>query len=154
MNKGLTKFALLSLVCSMMPAAFTSCKDYDDDIDHLQGQIDAIKVDVDKLKEMVSAGKIITNVASSADGVVFTMSDGQTYTISNGKPGTAWTIGEDGMWYKDGVKTDYKAIGVDGAVGPQGPKGDKGDQGEQGPAGPAGPQGPQGEQGPQGPQGP
>lgn len=154
MNKGLTKFALLSLVCSMMPTAFTSCKDYDDDIDHLQGQIDAIKVDVDKLKEMVSAGKIITNVASSADGVVFTMSDGQTYTITNGKPGTAWTIGDDGMWYKDGVKTDYKAIGVDGAVGPQGPKGDKGDQGEQGPAGPAGPQGPQGEQGAQGPAGP
>lgn len=153
MNKGLTKFALLSLVCSMMPTAFTSCKDYDDDINHLQGQIDAIKVDVDKLKEMVSAGKIITNVASSADGVVFTMSDGQTYTITNGKPGTAWTIGDDGMWYKDGVKTDYKAIGVDGAVGPQGPKGDKGDQGEQGPAGPAGPQGPQGEQGAQGPAG-
>ena len=63
------------------------------------------------------------------------MSDNQTYEITNGKdgaPGTAWTIGEDGMWYKDGVKTDYKAIGVDGAVYPQYPKGDKGDQGEQG----------------------
>ncbi len=157
MNKGLTKFALLSLVCSMMPATFTSCKDYDDDIDNLQGQIDAIKVSVDKLEEMVKAGQIITKVESTANGVKFTMSDNQTYEITNGKdgaPGTAWTIGEDGMWYKDGVKTDYKAIGVDGAVGPQGPKGDKGDQGEQGPAGPAGPQGPAGPAGPQGPAGP
>ena len=56
MNKGLTKFALLSPVCSMMPATFTSCKDYDDDIDNLQVAIDAIKVSVDKLEEMVKAG--------------------------------------------------------------------------------------------------
>jgi len=122
MNKGLTKFALLSLVCSMMPATFTSCKDYDDDIDNLQGQIDAIKVSVDKLEEMVKAGQIITKVESTANGVKFTMSDNQTYEITNGKdgaPGTAWTIGEDGMWYKDGVKTDYKAIGVDGVPVPR-----------------------------------
>ena len=42
------------------------------------------------------------------------------------------TIGSDGYWYIDGVKTEYKA---------QGEKGEKGDQGETGPQGPQGPKG-------------
>lgn len=31
-----------------------------------------------------------------------------------GEDGTEWSIGEDGYWYEDGVKTDKKAIGEDG----------------------------------------
>jgi len=145
MNKGLKRLALLSLVCSMIPVSFTSCEDYDDDINNLQEKIDAIKIDVDRLKGMVDAGKTISTVTSSADGVVFTMSDGQTYSITNGKPGTSWTIDDEGYWAKDGVSTEYKAIGVDGAVGPQGPKGDKGDQGAEGPQGGQGTPGKNGE---------
>lgn len=153
MNNRLLKIALLSIVCASMPAALTSCKDYDDDIDHLQDQIDNINVDLGKLQEVIQSGNVIKSVSSTANGVSFTMSDGKTYEITNGKNGAdgkdgvngvSWTIGDDGYWYENGKKTDYKAIGADGAVGPQGPKGDKGDQGEQGPAGPAGPQGPQG----------
>ena len=58
-----------------------------------------------------------------------TLSDGKKFTIANGKdgeagtPGTAWTIGADGYWYKDGAKTDYYALGT---------KGDKGDKGDNG----------------------
>ena len=57
MNKGLLKIALLSMVCASMPAAITSCKDYDDDIDtldnkdqDLQKQISAIQAEIANLK--------------------------------------------------------------------------------------------------------
>jgi len=135
MNKGLLKLALLSMVCASMPAAMTSCKDYDDDISSLQNQIDALRVDVDKFVGLIEGGKVITDVKATEDGVVFTLNDGKSYSISNGKdgqPGTAWTIGEDGYWYKDGAKTEYRAIGEAGAVGPQGPKGDNGAAGQNG----------------------
>ena len=137
MNKGFLKIALLSAVCASMPASFTSCKDYDDDINNLQTQIDNIKIDLKKLQEKIDAGAVITGVEKTAEGIVIKLSDGKSYTVTNGKDGEAgaagkdaavWTIGADGYWYKDNVKTDYKAIGA---------------QGEQGPAGPAGPQGPQ-----------
>ena len=29
----------------------------------------------------------------------------------------SWTIGDDGYWYKNGEKTDYRAIGMDGRDG-------------------------------------
>ena len=34
-----------------------------------------------------------------------------------GTPAVQWTIGSDGYWYADGVKTDKKAIGEDGTDG-------------------------------------
>ena len=159
MNKRFLNIALAALVCTAMPVSLSSCKDYDDDIDNLQGQIDGIKVDVQKLQDLVNSGMVIKSVTNTANGVEFLMSDGKTYSITNGKngengaPGTAWTIGSDGFWYKDGAKTEYRAIGEQGAVGPQGPKGDKGETGAQGPAGPAGETGATGPQGPAGPAG-
>lgn len=156
MNKHFLNFTLAALVCSAMSASFTSCKDYDDDIDNIQNQIDKINVDLGQLQELINSGMVIKSVTSTADGISFVMSNNQTYTVTNGKDGangTAWTIGADGYWYKDGAKTDYKAIGEDGAVGPQGPKGDKGDTGAQGPQGPAGDRGPEGPEGQQGPKG-
>lgn len=159
MNKHFLNFTLAALVCSAMSASFTSCKDYDGDIDNLQNQIDKMNVSLGQLQELINSGMVIKSVTSTADGISFTMSDNKTYTVTNGKDGangkngTAWTIGDDGYWYKDGQKTNYKAIGEDGAVGPQGPKGDKGDTGAQGPQGPAGGNGSQGPAGPQGPAG-
>ena len=68
---------------------------------------------------------MITKVENITGGVEVTLSNGKSFTIKNGdagKDGTQWTIGEDGYWYQDGKKTEFKA------------KGDKGDPGEQGPA--------------------
>ncbi len=153
MNKGLFKLALLSAVLASMPAAVTSCKDYDDDINNLQTQVDALRVDVDRFAGLIESGHVITGVNTTDNGVVFTLSDGKSYTITNGKdgaagdPGTAWTIGDDGYWYKNGQKTEYRAVGETGAVGPQGPKGDKGDPGQAGPTGSEGQTGPAGQNG-------
>lgn len=74
---------------------------------------------------------MITKVENITGGVEVTLSNGKSFTIKNGdagKDGTQWTIGEDGYWYQDGKKTEFKA------------KGDKGDQGEPGTPGEPGTQ--------------
>lgn len=67
-----------------------------------------------------------------------TFSNGQTYELKNGADGkngkdaTVWSIGQDGYWYLDGVKTEYKAVGTDGKNGADGAKGDDGAPGKDG----------------------
>lgn len=58
------------------------------------------------------------NGVDGKDGI-----DGQTISIS---------ISDDGYWIIGGIKTDKKAIGVNGSKGDQGEKGDKGDKGDAG----------------------
>lgn len=131
-------FGALSLAVS---TAVTSCKDYDDDIDNLQTQIDANKASIADLQKFVNEGKWVKGVESVTGGFKITFSDGQSYTVVNGKDGAKGetgatgaagkdgsivTIGEDGFWYIDGKKTDVKA---------QGEKGDKGETGATGAAG-------------------
>lgn len=170
MNKKFINVLLSATLVTAASACFTGCKDYDDDIDNLQEQINKINTTLAGLQEKIDAGSVITSVTPTANGIDIKLSDGKTYTITNGKDGangtdgkdgvdgkngTVWTIGEDGYWYKDDEKTEYRAIGLDGKPGEQGPAGPAGPQGPQGPAGDGttGPQGPQGPQGPAGPAG-
>ncbi len=127
---------------ALSTVTYVGCKDYDDDIDNLQTQIDAIKVTLDGLKAKVDGGAVITGVTKGDDGIVVTLSDGNKYELTNGKDGakgkdaTVWTIGEtDGYWYENGVKSKYKAVGTDGnngSAGEQGPAGGDGKPGENG----------------------
>ena len=115
---------------------YVGCKDYDDDIDNLQTQIDAVKVSLEELKAKINSGSVITNVVKGDKGITVTLSDGNSYELTNGTNGTngkdadVWTINsENGYWYKNGVKTEYKAVGVagsDGAPGAAGPAGGNG----------------------------
>ena len=114
-------------------ATFVSCKDYDDDIDNLQAQIDENKKAIEQINTLISSGSVITSVTKDGSGVTFALSNGQTYTVTNGAAGVAgkdadvWTIGEnDGLWYKNGTKTSYKAVGTNGINGEKGDKGDNG----------------------------
>lgn len=118
MNKKLINGVLIASLMVGGAASFTSCKDYDDDINNLQGQIDGVNAKVSELQTMIQNGKTISNVVKTEDGIAITI-DGTTYNITNGKDGnsTAWTIGADGYWYENGQKTDNKAIGTDGANG-------------------------------------
>lgn len=149
MNKKHLKIALLSMMCTSMALSYTSCKDYDDDINNLQTQINANKDAIASINTQIANGAILSSVTRTADGkgIIVTVKKGdktEEYTITNGENGTdadIWTIGTDGYWYKNNQKTDYRAIGQDGATGATGAQGP---QGEQGPAGPAGPQGPAG----------
>ncbi len=105
------------------------CKDYDDDINKLNDRVDTLTATVDQLKALIDGGAVITNVQKGADGIVITLSDNSTYTLTNGKDGqpgqpgkdaAVWTIGDDGFWYKDDAKTDYKAVGINGEDGTEG----------------------------------
>lgn len=141
MNKKFLSALLLGALTVTSTGTLVSCKDYDDDITNLQEQIDKNAKAIKEINDLIAKGGVITGTTSVEGGVEVTLSNGNKFTIKNGengaagKDGVAWTIGEDGFWYKDGEKTEYKALGKDG---------------EQGPAGPAGPQGPQGPAGPQG----
>ena len=78
---------------------------------------------ISAINQLVASGSVITGVATSAEGLEITLSNGQKYTITDGIDGTdavLWTVGEDGYWYKDGVKQDFKAIGEDGVDGQDG----------------------------------
>ena len=150
MRKKYLSALLFGALLFASTGTFTSCKDYDDDIDNLQTQIDDVKTAVSELQSKVDGGKYVTDVAKEGEGIKITWNDNSSTVIETikGADGTVVTIGENGNWFIDGV---------DQGISAKGEKGDKGDQGEQGPAGPAGeqgPAGPAGEQGPAGPQGP
>ena len=129
-------------------STFTSCKDYDDDISSLQSQIDKLNEMVSKIQGQIDKGAILTGVNPVENGVKLTLSNGDSYTITNGKdgakgadgaagtPGTPgkdadiWKIGDDGYWYKNDAKTDWKAVGTDGAAGAAGTAGTAGKDGK------------------------
>ena len=129
-------------------STFTSCKDYDDDISGLQSQIDKLNEMVSKIQAKIDNGAILTGVSPVENGVKLTLSNGDSYTITNGKdgakgadgaagaPGTPgkdadiWKIGDDGYWYKNEKKTDWKAVGTDGAAGAAGAAGTAGKNGK------------------------
>lgn len=120
MNKKYLSVVLFSALMLGTVGTLTSCKDYDDDIEKLQDQITTMKGTVDDLQKKIEGGLVVTSVAKTDNGVNITFSNGQTYELKNGADGkngkdaTVWSIGQDGYWYLDGVKTEYKAAGANG----------------------------------------
>ncbi|MDO5570131.1 MAG: PL29 family lyase N-terminal domain-containing protein [Bacteroidales bacterium] len=138
MNKKNLKLVSAALLATLtMGTTFTGCKDYDDDINNLQEQITANKTAIEKINSLIASGSVITNVAKTANGVTVTLSNGNTFELTNGAAGAAgkdadvWTI-VDGYWAKNGVKTEYKAVGEDGTPGAPGEPGLPGADGKDG----------------------
>ena len=125
MNKKFLSANLFGALMVTSTGTFVSCKDYDDDIENLQGQIDKNSSAIAELQKLVGAGNWVTSISPVTGGFTVTMSNGQSQTITgingadgkDGKNGTEWTIGEDGFWYMDGEKTDNVAIGKNGENG-------------------------------------
>ena len=143
MRKTLLSVMMLSAL-TVATTSLTSCKDYDDDINDLQAQIDKNSKAIESIEALIKDGTAIKNVTSNSNGVTIEMANGKTYNITNGKdgetgaagtPGTVWTIGEDGYWYcdkgdgKGSQKTSYYALGTKGDKGEKGDKGDPGTNG-------------------------
>ena len=119
MRKKYLSALLFGALLFASAGTFTSCKDYDADINNLQTQITANADAIKALQSKVDAGKWVTEVAAITNGFKITFSDGQSFEVvngadgangANGADGTQITIGEDGYWYFDGEKSEYKAV--------------------------------------------
>ena len=134
-KKKVLSYLFIGLLAVGATGTVTSCKDYDDDINNLQKQIDANKKLIDQIQTLIQSGSVITNVEKTTNGVKLTLSNKQSYELTNGTdgqpgtPGTAWTISDDGFWVKDGTKTTYKAVPENGKPGQPGQPGQRGTDG-------------------------
>ena len=147
MNKRFLSALLAATLMVASTEVFVSCKDYDDDIDAINTELTQIKSQISAIEAKINGGQWITSVTPVTNGFTVTFSGGGSYTITNGKDGadgatgatgadgkngTQWTISEDGYWVCDGVKTDVKAVGVDGKDGANGADGKDGVDGTNG----------------------
>ena len=168
MKKNFVRVMLFGAL-TLATVTYVGCKDYDDDIDNLQTQIDANAAGLAELQAKVNAGNWVTDIKSITGGFEITFNNGNKYSIVNGKDGSVVEIGENENWFIDGVDTGKPArgekgetgatgpvgpVGPEGPVGPVGPEGSVGPVGPEGPVGPVGPEGPIGPVGPEGPAGP
>ncbi len=101
---------------ALSTVTYVGCKDYDDDIDNLQTQIDANKASIADLQKFVNEGKWVKNVESITGGFKVTFNDGKSYDIVNGADGAKGDKGDKG---------DTGATGAPGAAGSQGTPGSK-----------------------------
>ena len=159
MKKNFVRVMLFGAL-TLATVTYVGCKDYDDDIDNLQTQIDANAAGLAELQAKVNAGNWVTDIKSITGGFEITFNNGNKYSIVNGKDGSVVEIGENGNWFIDDVDTGKPArgekgeTGATGPVGPVGPEGPVGPVGPEGSVGPVGPEGPVGPVGPEGPAGP
>ena len=113
----------------------SGCKDYDDDIDNLQTQIDANKASIAELQNFVKEGKWVTNVEQITDGFKITFNDNKSYSITSGKDATPTTIKIDPVtknWIVNDNDLGICAEGKKGADGKPGAAGSPGGKGEDG----------------------
>ena len=106
-------------------STFTSCKDYDDDISGLQKQIDDLNKIVKDIQSQIDNDAILTDVTDVENGVKISLKkddNPKEYTITNGT-NYIWKIGDDGYWYLNDKKTEYKAKGDKGENGTNGTNG-------------------------------
>lgn len=134
MNKKFLSVILFSALMFGATGMFTSCKDYDDDIEQLNNDVAALKTSVADLQTKVGNGKFVTNIVKNGDGITVTWNDGSTSTITTIK-GDKGDNGKDGVdgktptitidpttnnWVINGTDTGICAAGKDGAQGPAG----------------------------------
>ena len=131
MNKKFLSAILFGALMATSAGTFVSCKDYDDDINNLQEQIDKNSSAIAELQKLVGSGKWVSSISSIENGFTVVMSDGSSHQIKgingkdgangqDGKNGAEWTIGTDGFWYVDGEKTENVAVAKDGENGKDG----------------------------------
>ena len=66
---------------ALSTVTYVGCKDYDDDIDNLQTQIDANKASIADLQKFVDAGNWVKSVEPVTGGFKVTFNDGKSYSI-------------------------------------------------------------------------
>ena len=106
MNKKFLSAILFGALMVGSTSTFVSCKDYDDDIDGLQEQIDANKKQIDDILAAINGKKFIESYAPVEGGYLLTFTGGETLTIKNGAQGEK---GEQGLQGIQGSKGETGA---------------------------------------------
>ena len=113
MRKKYLSALLFGALLFASAGTFTSCKDYDEDINNLQNQITANADAIKALQELVNNGDYVTKVAKNADGnLVFTFSKSgdQIITLDEEQVGDVLSINaETGELIKNGEPTGWFA---------------------------------------------
>ena len=91
MNKKFLSVILFSALMVGTAGTFTSCKDYDDDIESLDNRVSAVEKLVSDLQAKIDAGSVITGVDKTEDGIVIKLSNGESYPIKNGTNAPVWS---------------------------------------------------------------
>ena len=111
MNKKFLSAILFGALMVTSTGTFVSCKDYDDDIENLQGQISANASAIAELKTLVQNGDYVTDVTVNGQNLVVTTKNGGSKTIAlpecEDEVGSVCKV-EGGVLYIDGVATDIK----------------------------------------------
>ena len=117
MRKKYLSALLFGALLFASAGTFTSCKDYDDDINNLQEQIDVIVADLNDLKTLVGDGGVSSVTFDEATGVLTVVDAAGTKTERNlvvndeviGKVGDVVTVNAEGYLCVNGVATEIKA---------------------------------------------
>ena len=113
MRKKYLSALLFGALLFASAGTFTSCKDYDDDINNLQSQITANADAIKALQDLVNNGDYVTKVAKNADGnLVFTFSKSgdQIIELDAEQVGDVLSINtETGELIKNGESTGWFA---------------------------------------------
>ena len=111
MRKKYLSALLFGALLFASAGTFTSCKDYDDDINNLQSQITANADAIKALQDIVNAGNYVTDVTGDGSTITFTFSDGTTkaVTVESGETSQTVTIDpETGELLINGESTGIK----------------------------------------------
>ena len=107
MRKKYLSALLFGALLFASAGTFTSCKDYDDDIDGLRTELTELKNAVSELQSAVDNGDYVTNVEKSAEGLVITFKTAGPKTITlEDQVGSTVEV-KDGVLYIDGVAQDF-----------------------------------------------
>ena len=111
MNKKFLSAILFGALMVTSTGTFVSCKDYDDEIENLQGQISANTTAIAELKSLIQNGDYVTNVEVSGSNLVvsFKNAGSKTYALENEGGSKAEVKGDE--LYIDGEATGIKVDG-------------------------------------------
>ncbi|WP_289119545.1 PL29 family lyase N-terminal domain-containing protein [uncultured Bacteroides sp.] len=109
MNKKFLSVILFSALMVGSTGTFVSCKDYDDDINGLQEQIDANKKQIDDILAAINGKKFIESYTPVEGGYLLTFAGGETLTIKNGAQGAQGEKGDQGLQGIQGPKGETGA---------------------------------------------
>ena len=121
MNKKFLSAILFGALMVTSTGTFVSCKDYDDEIDNLQTQIDANKTAINELKNLVGNGEFVTSISVNGQNLVVNTTKGSTNVALPACEGGTEAKVENGELVLDGKATGIKVAAgeavkvVDGA---------------------------------------